>query len=157
MASTELVFRSRLPVSAAEALAWHARPGAFERLAPPGTGVRVVESRGTIAPGDWKRLRLPVGPVGVTWTVAHRAGGDGAGVLGFLDEQEAGPFRSWRHEHRFEPAGDGESVLEDRLAYRLPAGAVGDALMGQRVRAQLDEVFRFRHRRTQIDLARHAE
>jgi hypothetical protein len=31
----EMIVSSRLPVSAAEAFAWHTRPGAFERLAPP--------------------------------------------------------------------------------------------------------------------------
>lgn len=156
MTFTELSYRSRLPVSAAEALAWHARPGAFDRLTPPWTDVRVVDSSGTIADGDWKRLRLPVGPFAVDWTVAHGARGNEANGLGFLDEQVSGPFRSWRHEHHFEPVGDGECTLEDRLSYQLPAGAVGDALAGRRVRAELDEVFRFRHRRTQLDLERHA-
>ena len=119
MAHNEMTYRSRMPVSRAEALAWHSRPGAFERLTPPWMDVRVVDSLGTISPGDWKRLSVPVGPFGVNWTVTHRAGADGAGGFGFLDEQESGPFRSWQHEHRFVPTGASESVLTDRL--HLPA------------------------------------
>ena len=35
--------QSRLPVSAEEAFAWHARPGALERLAPPWERLDVLE------------------------------------------------------------------------------------------------------------------
>ena len=31
--------------------------------------VRVVDGVGGIAPGDWKRLRVGAGPVGVSWTL----------------------------------------------------------------------------------------
>jgi uncharacterized protein (TIGR01777 family) len=154
MPDTEVVYRSPIPAPPTELLAWHARQGAFERLTPPWMDVRVVAAQGTVSPGDWKRLRLGLGPAGISWTVAHRAGIDGPG---FVDEQQAGPFRSWRHEHRFLPDGHGGSTLEDRIAYRLPVGPVGRLLAERRVRDSLDEVFRFRHRRTALDLARHAD
>ena len=41
-----------LPVPAAEAFAWHARPGAFERLTPPWEHIDVVAREGTIHDGD---------------------------------------------------------------------------------------------------------
>jgi ligand-binding SRPBCC domain-containing protein len=42
----------------------------------------------------------------------------------FTDEQTRGPFRSFRHEHRFEPDGSG-SVMTDRLTVRAPFGVLG--------------------------------
>lgn len=154
MSETTLVYRSRLPVPVETALAWHANPGAFERLTPPWADIRVADERGTNAPGDWKRLRLGKGPVGFDWTLVHQAS---AYHAGFIDVQQSGPFRSWRHEHRFTPAGDGQSVLEDRITYELPRAVPAKALADRFVQRQLDQTFRFRHRRTQGDLARHAE
>ena len=156
MTSTELTYRARLPVTAAEARAWHDRPGAFERLTPPWMDVRVAASCGTTAPGDWKRLKVGVGPFNMGWTLVHRALPEGTDAVGFLDEQRDGPFRAWRHEHRFTDLDDATSLLEDRLVYQLPLGKTGDTIAGRRVTAQLDDLFRFRHRRSQIDLQRHA-
>lgn len=156
MGQFESTYRSRLPVPLAEARAWHDRPGAFERLSPPWMDVRVADSRGTTAPGDWKRLRIRKGPIGLNWTLAHRALPPDSGASGFLDEQIAGPFRSWRHEHRFTADGEDACVLEDVLTYQLPLGGLGSMVAGRRVKRQLDELFAFRHRRTQLDLTRHS-
>jgi hypothetical protein len=64
MTETTLVFRSQIAAPAADVLAWHGSPGAFERLTPPWMDVRVMEAAGGIAPGDWKRLRVAAGPIG---------------------------------------------------------------------------------------------
>jgi uncharacterized protein (TIGR01777 family) len=115
--------------------------------------VRVLEAEGGITPGDWKRLRVAAGPIGVSWTLVHGAADDGTG---FVDEQLDGPFQSWRHEHRFLSDGPQRSVLEDRITYQLPLGAVSQLVAGRQFERRLDDLFRFRHRRTQADLARHA-
>jgi uncharacterized protein (TIGR01777 family) len=151
MSERASLYRAALDASAADVFAWHARPGAFERLSPPWMNVRVVESRGGIAPGDGKTLRLGVGPLGLRWRLHHEAPDEGCG---FDDVQDAGPFAAWRHEHRFIDDGPGHSRLEDRLSYRLPFGALGDLIAGGSTERRLDEVFAFRHRRTRLDLAR---
>ena len=156
MTATELTYRARLPIAAAEARAWHDRPGAFERLAPPWMNVRVADSYGTTAPGDWKRLKVGAGPFRMGWTLDHRALPESTDAVGFVDEQRDGPFRAWHHEHRFTDVDDTTSLLEDRLVYRLPLGKTGDAIAGSRVTGQLDEIFRFRHRRSQLDMQHHA-
>ena len=147
------LYRSEIAAPAADVLAWHGNPGAFERLTPPWMNVRVLEGVGGIAPGDWKRLRVAAGPIGVPWTLVHSAAEDGTG---FVDEQTDGPFASWRHEHRFLSDGPERSVLEDRITYQLPFGAVGQLVAGRQLERRLDDLFRFRHGRTQVDLARHA-
>ncbi len=42
----------------------------------------------------------------------------------FVDEQIAGPFRSWWHEHRFEQAADG-TLMTDVVRFEAPAGMLG--------------------------------
>ena len=153
MSETTLVYRSSMSAPASAVHDWHARPDAFARLTPPWMTVRVVDGAGGIAPADWKRLRVGAGPVGVSWTLVHHAAD---GFTGFVDEQKEGPFRSWRHEHRFLPGGPGSSILEDRIFYRLPFGTIGQFVADHQLQHRLDDLFRFRHQRTQLDLARHS-
>ena len=142
-----------LPVPAEEAWAWHVREGAFERLTPPGSGVRIVEGEGPIAEGDLRTLSVPVlGPLRRDWVARHR---DFVPGRRFVDEQVRGPFASWVHEHLFEPSPEG-CVHRDRIEYREPLGALGAAVAGRGIRRQLDTMFEFRHRRLGADLVRHA-
>lgn len=153
MPTREFVQRSRLPYTAERVFAWHARPGALERLTPPFAPVEVVERTGGIEPGARVVLRIPVGPASVTWTAEHR---DLEPGRLFRDVQVRGPFARWNHTHRFLPDGPAASVLEDRVAYALPGGALGDAIGDGFVRRMLAAMFAYRHRVTAGDLATHA-
>lgn len=42
----------------------------------------------------------------------------------FADEQQRGPFRSFRHEHLFEERA-GRTVMVDRIEFQAPLGAIG--------------------------------
>lgn len=42
----------------------------------------------------------------------------------FVDEQTAGPFRRWWHEHRFEPVAGG-TLMTDVVEFESPAGPLG--------------------------------
>jgi uncharacterized protein (TIGR01777 family) len=48
------------------------------------------------------------------------------------------------------------STLVDRLEYTIPFGRGGQVVAGGRLGRQVDELFAFRHRRTRLDLTRHA-
>ena len=145
--------RSTMPVSADELYAWHARSGAFERLAPPWRRLRVVERRGTITDGDRLVMQAPVGPAHVRWVAVHR---DHVPGRQFVDVQEKGPFALWRHRHSFEPESEGSSSLHDTVEYELPGPrAVARAGAGAAQR-RIGRLFSFRHERTRDDLERHA-
>jgi ligand-binding SRPBCC domain-containing protein len=62
--------------------------------------------------------------------------------VGFLDEQVRGPYRLWRHIHRFYDDREG-TIIEDTVHYRLPFGTFGD-LFHPLVHLQLGRIFRFR-------------
>jgi uncharacterized protein (TIGR01777 family) len=147
------VFEQRTPINAPadEVFAWHARAGALERLLPPWADVRIVERRGGLEPGGRVVLRLRRGPLLLTWEALHDEYEAGRC---FVDRQIRGPFAAWRHAHRFVPDGPERCILEDRVEYRLPTGL--GFLVGRIVRRDLERMFRFRHRRVQNDVARHA-
>jgi ligand-binding SRPBCC domain-containing protein len=42
----------------------------------------------------------------------------------FVDEQVAGPFRRWRHEHRFRATDEG-TLMEDVVDFAAPLGPLG--------------------------------
>jgi uncharacterized protein (TIGR01777 family) len=146
-------WRSVMPASADEVFAYHARPGAFRRLAPPWQKMRVIEETGDVTAG---RVAFDVwfGPVKRHWVAEM-----GSAMPGrqFVDRQLDGPFSSWEHVHRFVPIDDERSELLDHIEYSLPAGGLTDAVGEGPAGKTLSRLIRFRHERTRLDLGRHAE
>ncbi len=107
--------------------------------------------------GAQATLSVPlVGPLRSTWEAVHE---DVQPGRQFVDRMVRGPMRSWRHCHRFLAAPDQAqpaSRLEDDIAYTLPMGPLG-ALGNGFVASMLERTFAWRHRRTLLDLRRHAE
>jgi uncharacterized protein (TIGR01777 family) len=134
-----------LPVPRDELFAWHARPGAFERLSPSWERLEVVSHTGGIEDGARLQFVLRKGPLRLTWVARHQGY-----VFGetFEDVAERSPFRHWRHIHRFTSVGPNHSRLDDRIEYAVP-------LVGRWVERTLTRMFRQRHVRTAIDLRRH--
>jgi ligand-binding SRPBCC domain-containing protein len=63
----------------------------------------------------------------------------------FVDEQLAGPYRTWIHTHRFIENGAG-TTIEDEVRYELPFGILGGVALPL-VRRQLDRIFQYRAKR----------
>lgn len=61
----------------------------------------------------------------------------------FVDEQRAGPYSFWRHEHTLIPIPEGVKML-DVVQYTPPLGFLGDLANGIIIRPKLDEIFAFR-------------
>lgn len=167
MAVRSLTFRSEINAPAEVVFGWHERPGAFLRLNPPWSPVRVVSAEGGIRDGARVRLRVPVaGPFSLRWDLRHS---DYIPGRQFRDSQEIGPFKSWRHTHRFLPAGpdspddpgrpDGEGlvpgarcVLEDRIEYEPPLSALTGPLFARLFEPEMKRLFAHRHRVTIEDI-----
>lgn len=149
------VFRAavELPAPAEEVFAWHERPGAFERLAPPWQRVDVLERQGGIRDGDRVTLRLLLGPVPWRWKLEHR--GYVAGRE-WTDVQLEGPFARWEHHHRFVPLDGRRCRLEDTVTWAPPLGRLGEELATGFTERSLERLFQHRHRLLRADLALHA-
>lgn len=110
--------RTEIAAPVDEAFAWHERPGAFERLAPPWETMTVEHASGGIKDGGKLTFAMKVGPIWQRWSAEHFGYQQNRQ---FCDRQAAGPFAQWEHTHGFSAKGDGGTVIEDRVSYRLPA------------------------------------
>lgn len=129
----------RAPVE--QVFAFHERDDALARLSPPFPPLRVVSRSGGIRSGA--RVDLRIGPI--RWLALHTVYEPNRL---FVDEQIAGPFRSWVHRHEFEAVDAGSTRLTDRVTFTLPGGGLVDALAGRLVALSLVPLFRFRHAAT---------
>ena len=62
----------------------------------------------------------------------------------FVDEQQQGPFKRWKHHHEFEAIDDKTTRLRDHVHYSVglgPIGMIADVLI---VRRQLKSMFAYR-------------
>jgi ligand-binding SRPBCC domain-containing protein len=62
----------------------------------------------------------------------------------FVDEQRAGPYREWHHEHHFRALNDTCTEMRDVVHYALPFGWLGDLANPWLVAPQLRRIFDFR-------------
>ena len=99
--------------------------------------------------GERAEIDVAIGPLTTRLVALHTEVDDGAagGVAGFVDTLERGPFRSWRHEHRFHPVDAQRCRLVDRITFSGPLLGVGDGY----VLHKLGRMFRHRHDTTRLD------
>lgn len=137
----------RVPTPLDETFEFFARPENLARITPPWLGFRMVSDDVRMREG--LRIEYRVRPLGVpqrwvseitAYDPPHR----------FVDEQVAGPYARWHHEHRFR-AVDGGTEVTDTVTYALPFGPIGRLAHGLLVRRQLESIFDYRER-TLVDL-----
>ena len=61
----------------------------------------------------------------------------------FVDEQRAGPYKLWYHQHRIE-AVDKRTRMIDRVCYQLPFGGLGLLVHRLWVKKMLETIFSYR-------------
>jgi uncharacterized protein len=129
-----LTYSSVVNADQDEVFAWHGRPGAVKRLTPPWLPVRVLSEAGSLRDG-----RAVLGlPGGVRWVAVHQPDGyDPPGA--FADSLMSLPM-TWRHTHRFSPAGQAGTLVTDLVQTPLPA-------------RMLRSMFAYRHRQLAADLS----
>jgi len=145
---------SHFDCPAEELGAWHFRPGAIHRLIPPWESIEVLREASPLVDGARAELIIRKACLALRMVAVHR---EVDPPRGFVDEQESGPFGSWRHSHRFEAEAGGGSRLVDSIRFDPPFGAAGALLPQSLMQGELRRQFAFRHRRTRDDLVRHAE
>lgn len=140
-----LTYSSVVDSPCAEVFAWHARPGAFSRLSPPWSPLRLVTEADSLRDG---RAELAL-PGGLRWVAVHQADSydpphrfvDSIGSDGLASLPARLAVR-WRHTHDFDDLGDNRTRVTDRVDTPVPGAA-------------LRPMFVYRHRQLADDLAAH--
>lgn len=135
------IYKSTFRCTPEALFAFHERPDALPLLTPPGAGVRVIAAAPSLAVGAEARLSVPLlGPLRRTWHARHTVYEP---PRRFVDEQIAGPFKAWRHEHIVQPVAGGAELI-DVITYELPLAPLS-RLAEPLVRRMLTKMFAYRH------------
>lgn len=140
---TLFTYCSVVPGGAADLFRWHERPEALMDLLPSRRFVRIERQTGGLENGSGVVLSVGVGPLRMRWEARHYGYVRGRQ---FCDEQLRGPFKAWRHTHRIDPFGTGQSLYEDRVEYAVPGGRLAQRLAAPVLRRMLTRAFAQRHR-----------
>ncbi|MDY6817074.1 MAG: SRPBCC family protein [Halobacteriales archaeon] len=96
------------------------------------------------------RISMRMQPLGIgpqnSWVSEITARDHDGDEAEFTDVMHGGPFRSWRHTHRFRAVDDG-TLITDHVEYELPLGPLSG--ISGAVSIFFAPMFRYRHRRTQ--------
>lgn len=134
--------KSHLPYSAERVYDWHMREDVFRRLIPPWEHVAVLQRDRPIQNGAVAELLIGRWSLSFRWKLIHDEVIPGRQ---FVDYQVKGPFKSWRHTHRFVPDGNTSSYLEDVIQYEVPFGELGLRLTHWLIERKLVRLFDYRH------------
>jgi NADH dehydrogenase len=130
-----------IPRPVDEVAAFFTDPRNLGRLTPSSMGFEFLTADFEMREGLDIRYRIrPLLGIPATWATRIV---ESDGPRGFVDIQAKGPYRQWRHRHRFEPV-EGGTVVHDEIEYRLPLGPLGDLANALIVRCELEWIFRYR-------------
>ncbi len=123
-----------------DVFAFFSNAGNLGVITPASLKFRVAGPVPPLAEGAAIEYAIRVGPLPIRWRTrivrweAPRA---------FVDVQEIGPYRVWRHEHVF-AADDGRTRVDDRVDYTPPFGPLAGLVNRLFVAPTLREIFRHR-------------
>lgn len=127
-----------LPRSRDEVFPFFADARNLQRITPPWLKFEVLTPEPiTLLPGALIDYRLKVHGLPLRWRTEIS---EWEPPARFVDIQLRGPYRLWHHTHTFE-SRDGGTLCGDVVRYRVPGGALVNALF---VRRDVERIFAFR-------------
>jgi ligand-binding SRPBCC domain-containing protein len=129
-----------VPTPLAETFAFFADARNLGRITPPELGFAIATPQPIVmAPGTLIDYTIRIWGIPMRWKTRIAVWEPG---IQFVDEQLAGPYRSWVHTHRFASV-DGGTDIDDEVVYSLPFGVLG-RIAAPLIRLQLNRIFRYR-------------
>jgi len=118
-----------VPRPRGEVFTYFADAGNLETLTPGWLKFEVLKAEPMpMQAGTMIDYRLRLRGVPLKWRSAISAWEPG---VRFVDEQRRGRYRVWIHEHTFEDAAGGGTLVRDRVRYDMFGGTVGEPAPGE--------------------------
>lgn len=138
-----MLYREQIiPAPIEDVWAYFATPRNLNEMTPPDMAFEFLRGgEKPMYPGQMILYKVMILPgVRVRWQtqITHVDPG-----IRFIDEQRAGPYRLWIHEHYFESLASGVRMT-DRVTYALPFGPLGDLVQAVYIRRRLTHIFDYR-------------
>lgn len=137
-----LLYTQFIPADPARVWEFFATPRNLNELTPPGVRFQILsELPKRMYAGQLIEYRIsPLSGLWLHWLTEIRHVREGAY---FVDEQRAGPYKFWYHEHHFE-AVPGGVKMTDLVTYEIGWGPFGWLAEKLWVRRQLEGIFAYR-------------
>lgn len=124
-----------------EVFAFFADAHKLEEITPPWLGFKILSmSTNSISEETVIRYRLRLHGMPIHWRTEIREWNP---PHYFVDEQTKGPYKQWRHKHRFEAHGSRTKMI-DEVQYSLPFGVLGRIVHAVKVRRDVSRIFDYR-------------
>ncbi len=143
-------YETLIRTSVEELWKFHASVEALNALTPPEKQAEIVGDDLEVREGAVHKVRVKQYGIAMEWHALIEQVTPPSPLTthaSFVDTALKSPFKTWRHEHRFEPHPDG-ALLIDNLEYSLPFGPLGAIANFLLVQRDLDKLFAFRHKKT---------
>jgi ligand-binding SRPBCC domain-containing protein len=136
-----LNFRQQVPRPLDEVFSFFSQAENLEVLTPAWLNFKIVSvNPALLRQGSEIHYKLRLHGIPLRWTSKiveweppHR----------FVDLQLRGPYKLWRHEHRFESRAGG-TLITDTVDLALPLGPLGALAYKLKVRSDVESIFAFR-------------
>jgi len=139
-----LAFAQQVSRPLQEVFEFFSRAENLEALTPPWLNFKILEVKPQpVQKGTLINYSLRVHGISLRWTSEIV---EWEPPNRFVDLQLRGPYKLWRHEHRFE-ARDGGTLITDTINLALPLGALGQLAYKIKVKSDVQEIFAFRERK----------
>ncbi|MDN5205009.1 SRPBCC family protein [Fulvivirgaceae bacterium BMA10] len=134
-----------LNISLKEAWAFFSSPINLKHITPPKMGFQIIsgyEEDAMHAGMIIKYIVKPILGLPITWVteISHVQEPNF-----FVDEQRAGPYSFWHHQHHFRSTEEG-TLMVDIINYSVPYGFIGRLLHWLFIKKELQLIFNYRHK-----------
>ncbi|UOD35237.1 TIGR01777 family protein [Deferribacteraceae bacterium V6Fe1] len=136
---------STFNVSVDRLFSWHERDGVIKRLTPCWEKVVLLSQTGKISENPQVFFKVKAGPFWIDYVARHV---EYEKNKIFVDIQEKGPFRSYKHSHIFKKSGDISSQLKDNVEFEMPLHFLTKYFVVNKFR----RIFDYRHTITRNDI-----
>jgi ligand-binding SRPBCC domain-containing protein len=136
-----LSFEQQVSLQLPEVFDFFSRAENLEVLTPPWLNFKILEVKPQpVRQGTLINYSLRVHGIPLRWTSEIT---EWEPPHHFVDLQLRGPYKLWRHEHRFE-ARDGGTLIADTINLALPLGVLGQLAYKIKVKSDVEKIFAFR-------------